>query len=681
MTNPLLSDATLPVFDQIKSKHMLPALQDILGENAKALKVLLKAQPKQPDWLSLMQPLDQLDNRLDRVWSPIRHLNSVMDSPETREAYDHCLEALTEYQTDLGQNQELFSSLSKVYESASALKLDSAQKKALQDALLGFRLNGVALSDNDKKQFKALQQELNATQSAFEKNLLDATLGWAFSVNSDSKLQGLPESARQMAKQAAEQAGQKGWSLTLQAPSYIAAMTYLDDRSIREQIYTAYQTRASDQGPDAGRWDNSEHIERIMRLRYERAQLLGFSNYAEQSLTTKMAENPQHVLEFLRELAAKAKPKAMQEFDELKDFANSQLKAEETFSSWDSAYFSEKLRQQRYAISQEELKPWFPAEHVLNGLFNIVNQLFGIKVKAVDSAPVWHSDVRLYEIYDEGQQLRGRFFLDLYARANKRGGAWMDECLGRFALPEGLQAPSAFLTCNLTPPVGDKPALFTHDDVVTLFHEFGHGLHHMLTQVDYPSIAGIRGVEWDAVELPSQFLENWCWETDALKLISSHYETGGSLPDAMIEKLQSARHFQAPMFLMRQLELALFDLRLHLEYQPKHGSRHQQILNEVRDEVAVLKPPAYNRFQHGFSHIFAGGYAAGYYSYLWAEVLSADAFERFKQAGIFDHDSGRAFMHNILEKGGSAKAMDLFVSFRGREPKVDALLRSFGLAA
>ena len=679
MANPLLGKNELPVFDQIQAEHMLPALTQKLEENKKALHVLLKAQAEQPNWISLMLPLDELDNRLDRIWSPIRHLNSVMDSPATRGAYDQCLEAITDYQTGIGQNAELFEAISKIRVAAKSLNLDDAQIKALDDALLGFKLNGVALSDAKKEQFKTIQQKLSALSSAFEKNVLDATLGWSYTADTEEALKGLPESALNMAKQAATQAEQSGWMLTLQAPSYIAAMSYLDDRSLREKLYKAYQTRASDQGSDAGRWDNSENIEQILRLRYERAQLLGFANYAEQSLATKMAESSQEVLDFLNELAVKAKPQAEQELSELKEFSQDFLNKDEKLANWDAPYFAEKLRQQRYAISQEELKPWFPAEQVIQGLFTVVQRLFGLQVKPLSSVAVWHEDVRLYEIIDQQGNVRGRFYLDLYARQNKRGGAWMDECHTRFRHNGALQIPVAFLTCNLTPPVGDTPALFTHDDVVTLFHEFGHGLHHMLTQVDYPSIAGIRGVEWDAVELPSQFLENWCWEPEALEIISSHYQTGKSLPTEMIDKLRAARNFQAAMQILRQLEFSIFDLRLHLEYDPKKGARHQEILNQVRGEISVLKPPEYVRFQHGFSHVFAGGYGAGYYSYKWAEVLSADAFDRFKEHGIFDPATGQAFLQNILEKGGSAKAMDLFVAFRGRKPNVDALLRDSGL--
>ena len=659
---------------------MSSAITHILDSNRNELAALLLQQPDQPDWNSLIQPLDELDNRLDLAWSPIRHLNSVMDSQETRNEYEKCLSMITDYQTELGQNYVLYKLVNKIRAASAALHLQPAQSKALDDALLSFKLNGVALKPKQKARFKDIQQRLSALNSAFEKNLLDATLAWNQSITSKEELSGLPDSALAMAEQAAKDEAKSGWLLTLQAPAYIAAITYATDRSLRQNIYTAYNTRASDQGPHAQQWDNSQNIEDVLELRHEGARLLGYKNYAEQSLASKMAESPKQVLDFLNELAAKAMPAAREELAELREFAATDLGTEE-LKSWDVAYYAEKLRQQRFAISQEELKPWFPAERVLEGLFSIVQRLFGITVNKLETNARWHSDVRLYEIIDRDNHLRGRFYLDLYARTNKRSGAWMDECCGRFNHNETIQTPIAYLTCNLTPPVGDNPALFTHDDVITLFHEFGHGLHHMLTKVDYPSIAGIRGVEWDAVELPSQFMENWCWQSEALGMISGHYQTGKPLTQETIEKLRKSKNFHAAMQLMRQIEFSLYDLRLHLEYNPRKGARHQQLLDEIRDKVAVLKPPEFVRTQHGFAHIFAGGYAAGYYSYKWAEVLSADAFSKFEEEGIFNADTGQSFLSNILEQGGSNKAMNLFKLFRGREPKVDALLKHSGLAA
>ncbi|MBN1378746.1 MAG: M3 family metallopeptidase [Gammaproteobacteria bacterium] len=680
MNNPLLQKSDLPVFSKIKSEHMLTAINTILDSNRSALADILLHQPDQPNWQSLMQPLDELDDCLERAWAPIRHLNSVMDNPETRIVYDECLSLITDYHTEMGQNYALYKLISKLKAAANTLQLDAAQRKLLDDVMLGFKQNGVTLPVKEKNRFKEIQQELSSLSSAFEKNLLDATLAWHYQTDSEGILRGLPESALRQAEQAAREADKEGWLLTLQAPSYIAGLTYAEDRSLRQKLYTAYNTRASDQGPHAGQWDNSDNIEKILSLRYEGARLLGYKNYAEQSLARKMADNPKQVLRFLHELAEKALPVARNELAELRDFAAEELQGD-PLQPWDVSYYSEKLRQQRYALSQEELKPWFPAETVLQGLFKTVARLFGISIRQIKTEERWHPDVRLYLIVDGKGDERGRFYLDLYARSNKRGGAWMDECCGRFRRQEHLQIPVAFLTCNLTPPVGNTPALFTHDEVTTLFHEFGHGLHHMLTQVEYPGIAGIRGVEWDAVELPSQFMENWCWQSEALQMISGHYQTGEPLPVEMIEKLKAAKNFHAAIQLMRQTEFSLFDLRLHSEYNPRKGSRHQALLNEIRKEVSVLPPPDFVRFQHGFSHIFAGGYAAGYYSYKWAEVLSADAFSRFEEQGVFDSVSGHEFLSNILERGGSDKAINLFKKFRGREPTVDALLRHSGLAA
>lgn len=689
MTNPLLENNRLPAFSKIELADIEPAIDTLLKENRERLAQLLGDTEKpgwRPSWQSLMAPLDELEDRLNRVWSPVRHLNSVMNSEELREIHDRCLDKITEYNTELGQNSTLYRAVKRLDESATAEKLDDAQRKALEDALLGFRLSGIDLPADKKTRFKVIQQELSKLGSRFEQNVLDATLAWNkhFSEQPDSEtpaaLKGLPESALAMARQEARQKQKDGWLLTLQAPSYIAAMTYADDRALRREMYEAYSTRASDQGPHAGRWDNGEIIEKILRLRHEDARLLGFDNYAEESLATKMAEKPENVVRFLNELAERAHPKACEEFHELEAFAANDLGGE-ALKPWDVAYFSEKLRIARYNVSQEELKPWFPADRVIAGLFEIVRRLYGIDVRPNPKADVWHPDVSFYDIYDADGQLRGQFYLDLYSRQNKRGGAWMDECVNRFRRAEHVQIPVAYLVCNLSPPIGDRPALFTHDEVTTLFHEFGHGLHHMLTRVDYPGVAGINGVEWDAVELPSQFMENWCWEKDALDLITGHYQTGEPLPDAIVERLRAARNFQAAMQMVRQLEFSLFDFRLHWEYDPARGSRQQEILGQVREQVAVIKPPAFNRFQHGFTHIFSGGYAAGYYSYKWAEVLSADAFSKFEENGIFDPKTGRLFLECILERGGSEKALNLFTRFRGREPDIEPLLRHSGLAA
>ncbi|HEX5056238.1 MAG TPA: oligopeptidase A [Gammaproteobacteria bacterium] len=680
MDNPLLQAKGLPLFSRIRAEHIAPAMGQVLEENRNALRVVLKKAGVNPSWESLVEPLEEMEDRLSRVWSPVRHLHSVRDSEELRKVYEQALAWLTEYSTELAQNEDLYHAIKKLYEGPKGEKLDQAQRKLLKDMLLQFRLGGVGLPAEKKARYAQIQQELSQLATRFEQNLLDATQAWSKHVTSLEKLSGLPESSLNMLQQAAQEEDKDGWLLTLQMPSYIAVITYADDRELRREIYEAYSTRASCQGPFGMKWDNTGIIEQILRLRHEQANLLGFSSYAERSLATKMAETPREVMNFLNDLATWARPGAEREFHELQEFAAISLDGDR-LQAWDIAYYSEKLREQRFNLSQQTLKPWFPADRVINGMFEIVKRLYGIDIVEVKGADVWHPDVSFYEIRDAAGQVRGQFYLDPYARRNKRGGAWMDECTNRFRRKRELQIPVAYLVCNLSPPGKDRSALLTHEEVITLFHEFGHGLHHMLTLVDYPSVAGINGVEWDAVELPSQFMENWCWEKPALDLISGHYETGEPLPAEWTERLRQSRNFQAAMQLMRQLEFSLFDFRLHMEYDPQHGINPQALIEEVREQVAVVKPPPYNRFQNGFSHIFAGGYAAGYYSYKWAEVLSADAFSRFEENGIFDRQTGRDFMQNILERGGSEKAMDLFIRFRGRKPQIESLLRHNGIAA
>ncbi len=678
MSNPLLNHSTLPLFSQIETDHIEPAIDQLLAENRQALAELLQEKAT-PSWENFITPLDELGDRLSKAWSPVRHLNSVMDSEALRSVHERCLQKLTQYYTEIGLNEELFNKV-KQLKNAQTATLNPTQHKILDDMLLDFHLSGVDLPDNKKQRYKEIQESLTALNSKFEQNVLDATLAWKQHHPNTDKLAGLPESALAMAKQAAEQESLDGWLLNLQIPCYIAVVTYAENRELRRDIYTAYNTRASEQGPNAGEWDNSEIIEQILALRHEQAQLLGFANYAEQSLATKMAETTDDVLNFLNDLVNRGKSAAEAEYAELAEFAASDLKGE-TLQAWDVAYYAEKLRIERYELSQEELKPWFPAEKVINGLFDIVGRLYGLQISQQQDTDVWHPDVSFYVIKDAQGQLRGQFYLDLYARPHKRGGAWMDECVNRFQRAKEVQTPVAYLTCNLSPPVADKPALFTHDEVVTLFHEFGHGLHHMLTQIDYPAVAGINGVEWDAVELPSQFMENWCWEKSALDLITGHYQSGEPLPAELVDKLKAARNFQAAMQLLRQMEFSLFDFRLHLEYQPEASHKTQQLLDEIREQVAVVPRPDFVRFQNSFSHIFAGGYAAGYYSYKWAEVLSADAFAKFEEQGVFNSTTGQEFMQCILERGGSSKAMELFERFRGRKPTIDALLRHTGLAA
>jgi len=681
MSNPLLEMTGLPPFSEIRPDHVEPAIDHQLAENRATLEALLDAGRQHGyTWDNLVAPLEEVEDRLSRIWSPVRHMNSVVNSDALREAYNRCLPKLTEYGTEVGQNAELYRAFQSIADSPEFAGLQAGQQKTVRDALRDFHLSGVDLPDGKKARFKAIQQELSRLQSRYEENILDATHHWTKHITDEGALAGLPESARDMAAQAAAQRELKGWALTLEFPSYYAVMTYADDRALRQEMYTAYSTRASDEGGHP-EWDNSDNMEQILGLRHEAARLLGFDSYAHKSVATKMADDPQAILDFLHDLAERSKPAATREIEELRGFAREHLDLDD-LQAWDVGYASEKLRQHRYAISQEDLKPYFPVDQVLKGLFELVGRLYRVTIRQADHVDTWHPDVRFYEIVDEEGGLRAQFYLDLYARAKKRGGAWMDECINRMRHPDGsVQLPVAYMTCNSTPPVGDKPALFTHDEVITLFHEFGHGLHHMLTQVDYPAVSGINGVEWDAVELPSQFMENWCWEREALDLFAAHWETGARLPDDLYEKLIATKNFQAAMMMVRQLEFALFDMRIHLEYDPEQGGCIQQILDEVRDEVAVVKPPRFNRFQHGFSHIFAGGYAAGYYSYKWAEVLSADAFARFEEEGLFNPQVGASFLNEILEVGGTRPAMESFTAFRGREPTIDALLRHNGLAA
>ena len=678
MSNPLTDYQGLPPYQQIKPEHVQPAIENVLAHNRARLKEI--TDQENYSWATLISPLEDIQDKLNKTWSPVSHLNAVMNNEALREAHNACLPKLSEYGTELGQNRQLFEAYQAIADSEQFNTLDIAQKKVITDALRDFRLSGVDLPEDKKARYKDIQQKLSSLTSKFSDNVLDATQAWKKPISDAKALQGLPDSALAMAKQTAEAENQSGWLLTLEFPSYFAVMTYADNRELRKEIYDAYITRASDQGPNAGQWDNSQLMEEILALRHEKAQLLGFSNYAELSLATKMAHDTGAVVGFLKELATKSKPIAQQEYEELQTFAKNELSLTD-LQPWDVLYASEKLRQNTYAISQEALKAYFPEPKVVSGLFEIVKRLYGLDISEVKDVQTWHKDVRFYQIKDQSGQLRGRFFLDLFARPNKRGGAWMAECICRRKTDAGVQTPVAYLTCNFAPPVGNEPALFTHYEVNTLFHEFGHGLHHMLTQVDYLEVSGINGVAWDAVELPSQFMENWCWEKDALELIAGHYQTGEPLPEDMRQKLLAAKNFQSAMQMVRQLEFALFDFRIHKEYDPQQGGRIQTILDEVRRDVAVITPVPNNRFQHSFSHIFAGGYAAGYYSYKWAEVLSADAFSKFEETGIFNPQTGHEFLTNILEKGGSQEPLALFIAFRGREPKIDALLKHSGIAA
>jgi oligopeptidase A len=680
MTNPLLTNnSALPLFSQIKPEHIEPAITQILDEARAVVEQQLQANTEYT-WKNLIEPIENAEDRLNKAWSPVSNMNSVVNTDELRLAYNACLPKLSEYSTEMGQNERLFNAYQIIANSDEFATLDSAQKKIIQNALRDFKLSGVDLENEKKQRYKEISQELSRLASNYEENLLDATNAWSKHIRIEQDLEGLPASAMAQAKQTAENQNLDGWMITLQSPSFQAVMTYANDRELRREHYEAYSTRASDQGPENEQWDNSLIMEQILALRHEKAQLLGFKNYAELSLATKMAKKPEDVMSFLEDLADKSWRQARKDLTELHEFAKQHYGIDD-LQSWDLGYYSEKMRQHFYQLSQEEVKAYFPITHVLPGLFSVVEKLYGIQISEITDFETWHPDVRFFQINDESGELRGQFYFDLYARTKKRGGAWMDDCVGRKRFNGNIQIPVAYLTCNFTPPTNNEPSLLTHDDVTTLFHEFGHGLQHMLTKVDHLGVSGINGVEWDAVELPSQFMENWCWEQEALALISGHYQTGEVLPDSLFDKMLAAKNFQAGMIMVRQLEFSLFDFRIHKDYDPEKGGRIYEILEQVRAQVAVIKPPKFNRFAHSFSHIFAGGYAAGYYSYKWAEVLSSDAFSLFEEKGIFDHETGKAFLTTILEKGGTEAAMDLFINFRGRQPSIDALLRHNGIAA
>ena len=678
MSNPLLTFTDLPLFSQIKPEHIQPAVEQAIADcRAKVEEVL--ASDAAPSWESIIIPLAETDDRLSRIWSPVSHLNSVQNSEALREAYEACLPALSEYGTWVGQNKGLYEAYKSIKQSDAFATLSQAQQKTMVDELRDFELSGIGLPADQQKRYGDISKRTSELSSNFSNNVLDATMGWSKHITDEAELSGLPESAMAAAKAAAEAKELDGWLLTLEMPSYIPVMTYADNKPLRREIYEAFVTRASDRGPNAGKWDNTDLISEELQLRHEVSRLLGFASYSEKSLATKMAESPTQVLGFLNDLAAKAKPQGEREVEELKAFVKEEFDIDE-LDLWDVTYYSEKLKQKLYQISDEELRPYFPESKAVSGLFEVLNRLFGMTVVEREGVDVWHESVRFFDIFDSNNTLRGSFYLDLYAREHKRGGAWMDECRVRRITENGeLQTPVAYLTCNFSKPVGGKPALFTHDEVVTLFHEFGHGIHHMLTQIDVASVSGINGVPWDAVELPSQFLENWCYEEEALAFISGHYETGEPLPKEMLDKMLAAKNFQSAMFILRQLEFGMFDFTLHTNYDPDLGAKVLETLAEVKAKVAVLPSVEWNRFSHSFGHIFAGGYGAGYYSYLWAEVLSADAFSRFEEEGIFNIETGQSFLNNILEMGGSEEPMELFKRFRGREPQVDAMLRHAGI--
>lgn len=662
----------LPAFSAIKPGEVEGKLRALLDTNRAELEKLLGAGIA--TWDSTVVPLEEMQHRLSRTWSPVGHMNGVVNSDELRAAYNACLPLLTAWNTDLAQNERLYQAYETVLKSDGS-RLSPGQRKLVENALRDFRLAGVALPPEKKQRYKELVEQLATLQSKFDENVLDATNAWSRHIMEAKELEGLPTPIVERARAAAEAKGLQGWLFTLDAPNYQAVLMHATHEPLRREFYHGWVTRASDQDGNAGRWDNNALMDQILAVRTEVASLVGFSNFAEYSLATKMAASVDDVRAFLEQLATKSRPVAQREFDELGKFAGRELKA------WDAAFYAEKLKRERFDLSEEALRPYFPLPRVLAGMFAVAEKLYGVNIVERTGVDIYHPDVRFYDILNDDGSRRGGFFVDLYARPKKRGGAWMDECVGRKRLGGPTSLPVAYLVCNFMPPVGSQPSLLTHSEVVTLFHEFGPGLHHMLTRVDYPSIAGINGVAWDAVELPSQFMENFAWRAEVIPLISAHVDSGEPLPEAELKRLLGTRTFQAGMQTVRQLEFALFDLRIHSEFVPDAPSKIMATLAEVRSQVAVVKPPEFNRFPHSFQHIFSGGYAAGYYSYKWAEVLAADAFSAFEEGGIFNREVSTRFLSAILEQGGSRDAMDAFVEFRGRKPRIEPLLKQLGLAA
>ncbi|SDV99519.1 M3 family metallopeptidase [Nitrosomonas communis] len=697
--NPLIDFSGLPRFADIKVEHITPAVEELLHD-CREVAAKARATTTLPTWQDFVQPVVDANERLSRAWGQVSHLNAVMNSAELREVYNANLPRITQYYAELSQDQALFEKFKQLRSSEEFDSLSRARKKIVENELRDFRLGGAELPREKKSRFMQIQEELSALSAKFSDNLLDATNDFFLLIENESELSGIPDDVLHAAREAAEKdssISKPGWKFTLHAPSYLPVMQYADNRVLRENMYRAYVTRASEIDSLAhgtSNWDNMPLINKILQLRQEEAKMLGFDCYAEVSLASKMAESPRQVLDFLNELAAKARPYAERDLAELKQFAADKLGLEK-LESWDLAYASEKLRIERYAFSDQEVKQYFPENKVLPGMFKLVEALYGISITQVPPSShvqLWHPDVKFFNIYDARGELIGQFYIDLYARASKRGGAWMDDAITRrrMELPRAgksaIQIPVAYLTCNFSPPVtinGQiRPALFTHDEVIVLFHEFGHGLHHLLTQVEDLSVSGINGVEWDAVELPSQFMENFCWEWEVLTHMTAHIESGAPLPKALFEKMLAAKNFQSGMQTLRQIEFALFDMHLHYDFDPQGEKTVLQLLDDIRSQIAVVIPPAFNRFPSSFSHIFAGGYAAGYYSYKWAEVLSADAYSLFEENGtgqVVTSKTGERFRNEILAVGGSRPALESFIAFRGREPSIEALLRHSGM--
>jgi len=674
MFNPVLYRESLPLFDQIKPDHISPAIESILKE-ANTLIHSLREMSIPPSWDNFVEPIEMISEKISRAWGQIEHLNAVVNSENLRKAYNDNLIKLTEFYTNLSQDESLYKKYQSLKNSVTFYSLTSSQKRVIDNILREFKLGGAELNEGEKKKFKVIQEKLAKLSTQFEENILDATNEFSIFVDHVDELSGIPEENIKKARAEAKEDKKEGYKFTLHFPSYLPVMQYADSRALREKLYHGYATRASELA--SPKFDNTNLIEEILALRYESSKLLGFKHFTEMSLVSKMAKSSEEVITFLMDLANKAKPFALKDMDELKSFAKT-LKIEK-LEAWDVAYVSEKLRQAKYSFSENEVKQYFPEHRVLKGLFKVVETIFKLKIIKSD-APIWHKDVSFYSIKNENNELVGQFYFDLYARNHKRGGAWMDEAISRYKNSLGSSHPVAFLTCNFSSPSDNKPALFSHDDVITLFHEFGHGLHHMLTKVDDYSISGIKGVEWDAVELPSQFMENFCWEWDVVKHMTEHVDNKNPLPKSLFDKMIEAKNFQSGMQTLRQIEFSLFDIRLHTEYSNQNKINPLKLLETIRDEIAVVRPPSWNRFPNSFSHIFAGGYAAGYYSYKWAEVLASDAFSLFEEEGILSSHAGQKFQNEVLSRGGSRPAMESFVAFRGREPNVDALLRHSGMA-
>ncbi len=679
--NPLLDFSGLPHFDAFKPEFVAPAVDQLLAEN-RALIERLAADTAAPGWDNFAAPLADAHERLNRAWGQVGHMNAVMNSPELREAYNSNLPKITQYYTELGQNPALYAKYRALHGSPAFAGLSAARRAVIEHEVRDFKLGGAELSADKKARFTTIRDRLSALTSRFSDNVLDATDGFAHFVTEETELKGIPDDVVEAARNAAEKDGKPGWKFTLHAPSYLPVMQYADNRALRELMYRASATRASEFGkPEL---DNTPLITEIVNLRRELAQLLEFESYAAYSLEPKMADTPAQVMKFLEDLGVRAKPFAQRDLAELKAFARDKL-GMPALEAWDVGYASEKLRAAQFAFSDQEVKQYFPETRVLPGMFRVIETIYGLSIRE-ESAPVWHPDVRFFGIYDDRNQIVGQFYLDLYARQSKRGGAWMDEVMARRRTAHGIQTPVAYLNCNFSPPVGEsggkkRPALFTHDEVITLFHEFGHGLHHLLTRVEELGVSGINGVEWDAVELPSQFMENYCWEWRVLEPMTAHIDTGAPLPRALFDKMLAAKNFQSGLQTARQIEFSLFDMRLHHHANDINDQMVKDTLDAVRREVAVLFPPAFNRFPNSFSHIFAGGYAAGYYSYKWAEVLSADAYSLFEERGVLNPEIGARFRDEVLGVGGSRPALESFVAFRGREPSIDALLRHNGMVA